>query len=100
MVQKSCRRPRADQSRTRQPLMKDQNTMPTSAIIQTQNLGYPRIGAKRELKRAVEAFWQGRISEEAMHAEATRLRAQHWQKQREAGIDLIPSNDFSFYDQA
>lgn len=73
--------------------------MPTSAIIQTQNLGYPRIGAKRELKRAVEAFWRGRISEEAMHAEAARLRAQHWQKQREAGIDLIPSNDFSFYDQ-
>lgn len=73
--------------------------MPTSAIIQTQNLGYPRIGANRELKRIVEAYWQGRCSEEELHAEAKRLRAVHWRKQREAGIDLIPSNDFSYYDQ-
>jgi 5-methyltetrahydropteroyltriglutamate--homocysteine methyltransferase len=72
--------------------------MPTSAKIQTQNLGYPRIGAKRELKRAIEAFWAGRISEEQLHAEAARLRATHWQKQRATGIDLIPSNDFSYYD--
>ncbi|MGB8354982.1 MAG: 5-methyltetrahydropteroyltriglutamate--homocysteine S-methyltransferase [Chthoniobacteraceae bacterium] len=67
--------------------------------IQTQNLGYPRIGEKRELKRAVEAFWQARLTEDELHAEAKRLRAYHWLKQREAGIDLIPSNDFSYYDQ-
>ncbi len=66
--------------------------------IQTQNLGYPRIGEKRELKRAVEAFWQGRISEAQLEAEASRLRTWHWQKQRDAGIDLVPSNDFSYYD--
>ncbi|HEY0791508.1 MAG TPA: 5-methyltetrahydropteroyltriglutamate--homocysteine S-methyltransferase [Chthoniobacterales bacterium] len=72
--------------------------MPATATIQTQNLGYPRIGANRELKRALEAFWQGRSSEDQLHAEAKRLRAVHWQKQREAGIDLIPSNDFSCYD--
>src|SRR5580704_182640 len=67
--------------------------------IQTQNLGYPRIGEKRELKRAVEAFWQSRLTTEELHAEAKRLRAHHWRKQREAGIDLVPSNDFSYYDQ-
>jgi 5-methyltetrahydropteroyltriglutamate--homocysteine methyltransferase len=71
--------------------------MPTK--IQTQNLGYPRIGAKRQLKRAVEGFWHGRISESELHVQAANLRAQHWQKQRQAGIDLIPTNDFSFYDQ-
>jgi 5-methyltetrahydropteroyltriglutamate--homocysteine methyltransferase len=73
--------------------------MPTSATIKTQNLGYPRIGANRELKRVVETFWQSRCSEEELHAEAARLRAAHWQKQKEVGIDLIPSNDFSYYDQ-
>ena len=73
--------------------------MPTPAIIQTQNLGYPRIGAHRELKRAIEAHWAGRLTEDQLHSEAVRLRARHWQKQREAGIDLIPSNDFSYYDQ-
>lgn len=75
------------------------NTMPTPAKIRTQNLGYPRIGANRELKRVVEAYWQSRCGEEELHAEAARLRAAHWQKQKEAGIDLIPSNDFSNYDQ-
>jgi 5-methyltetrahydropteroyltriglutamate--homocysteine methyltransferase len=73
--------------------------MPISAPIKTQNLGYPRIGANRELKRIVEAYWQSRCSEAELHAEASRLRATHWKKQVEAGIDLIPSNDFSYYDQ-
>ena len=73
--------------------------MPNSATIQTQNLGYPRIGAKRELKRAIEALWQGRSSEAELHATAASLRAEHWRKQQEAGIDFIPSNDFSYYDQ-
>jgi len=67
-------------------------------VLYTQNLGYPRIGAKRELKRVVEAFWQGRVDEDQLTAEAARLRALHWQKQRDTGIDLIPSNDFSYYD--
>jgi 5-methyltetrahydropteroyltriglutamate--homocysteine methyltransferase len=72
--------------------------MTTAVSIRTQSLGYPRIGEQRELKRAVEAFWAGRITEEQLHAEAARLRAVHWQKQRDVGIDLIPSNDFSYYD--
>ena len=62
-------------------------------------LGFPRIGARRELKTAVEAHWRGDLSEPALLAEAARLRAAHWALQAEAGIDRIPSNDFSLYDQ-
>ena len=65
----------------------------------TQNLGFPRIGETRELKKAVEAFWQGKISEQELESVATALRKTHWETQKNAGIDLIPSNDFSFYDQ-
>jgi 5-methyltetrahydropteroyltriglutamate--homocysteine methyltransferase len=68
-------------------------------IFSTHTLGYPRIGAKRELKRMLEAFWAGRASEEELHQTAKALRARHWEAQREAGIALIASNDFSFYDQ-
>ncbi len=68
--------------------------MPISA-----NLGFPRIGARRELKAAVESFWKGTLTETGLAAEGARLRARHWQLQREAGIAVIPSNDFSLYDQ-
>ncbi|MFD2255117.1 5-methyltetrahydropteroyltriglutamate--homocysteine S-methyltransferase [Luteolibacter algae] len=67
--------------------------------ILTHNLGYPRIGEKRELKRATESYWKGRISKPELEAAAARLRAENWRKQSKAGIDLIPCNDFSFYDQ-
>ncbi|MCF7750371.1 5-methyltetrahydropteroyltriglutamate--homocysteine S-methyltransferase [Bacillus subtilis subsp. subtilis] len=63
------------------------------------NLGFPRIGAKRELKRALEAFWAGQSSATALLDTAAGLRARHWRLQREAGVDVPPSNDFSFYDQ-
>jgi 5-methyltetrahydropteroyltriglutamate--homocysteine methyltransferase len=66
--------------------------------ILTKNLGYPRIGSKRELKKAVEAYWNGSITNEELEGIAAELRKLHWQKQQSAGIDLIPSNDFSFYD--
>ncbi len=65
----------------------------------THNLGYPRIGAKRELKKAVEAFWGGTLSETELLRVAAAIRKENWQAQQSAGIDLIPSNDFSFYDQ-
>ncbi|MFC5457837.1 5-methyltetrahydropteroyltriglutamate--homocysteine S-methyltransferase [Prosthecobacter fluviatilis] len=68
-------------------------------IIHTHNLGYPRIGEQRELKKATEAFWHGKISQEELEAVGRRLRRNHWSKQCAAGIDLIPCNDFSFYDQ-
>jgi len=63
------------------------------------NLGFPRIGAQRELKRAIEAFWKGGLSAEKLSSIGGELRRANWITQREAGIDLIPSNDFSFYDQ-
>ena len=67
--------------------------------IYTHNLGYPRIGEQRELKKATESFWHGRITQSELEDTGRRLRQQNWEKQRAAGIDLIPCNDFSFYDQ-
>ncbi|MFV0293826.1 MAG: 5-methyltetrahydropteroyltriglutamate--homocysteine S-methyltransferase [Paracoccus sp. (in: a-proteobacteria)] len=63
------------------------------------NLGFPRIGAHRELKTAVEAYWKGTLSASDLEAEGARLRRDHWRLQKDAGLDVIPSNDFSFYDQ-
>lgn len=68
-------------------------------MVYAANLGYPRIGEKRELKRALEAFWAGKIDEAALISTGAQLRLTHWQVQQAAGIDIIPSNDFSFYDQ-
>jgi len=62
-------------------------------------LGFPRIGPDRELKRAVEAYWASKIAEPALLAVAAQLRADAWKMQRALGIDHIPSNDFSLYDQ-
>jgi len=61
------------------------------------NLGFPRIGARRELKFALEAYWKGESSREALHSAAAQLRRRHWQDQ--AALDLVPVGDFSFYDQ-
>ncbi|HEY2343622.1 MAG TPA: 5-methyltetrahydropteroyltriglutamate--homocysteine S-methyltransferase, partial [Chthoniobacteraceae bacterium] len=68
-------------------------------VLLTHNLGFPRIGEQRELKRAVEAYWKGRLSEAELKATGAELRRANWLTQKEAGLDLIPSNDFSFYDQ-
>ncbi|WP_051388536.1 5-methyltetrahydropteroyltriglutamate--homocysteine S-methyltransferase [Hyphomicrobium nitrativorans] len=68
-------------------------------MIQAANLGFPRIGIKRELKKATEAYWKGEIDYTALRKAGAELRARHWRLQKEAGIDVIPSNDFSFYDQ-
>jgi 5-methyltetrahydropteroyltriglutamate--homocysteine methyltransferase len=65
----------------------------------TQNLGFPRIGANRELKKACEVYWQGRISREELEQAGRNERMKNWTFQQDSGIDLIPSNDFSFYDQ-
>ena len=66
--------------------------------VMTHNLGFPRIGAKRELKRALESFWSGQTSEPDLRAAAKAIRQKNWLLQKSAGIDLIPSNDFSLYD--
>ena len=68
-------------------------------MTRAANLGFPRIGARRELKRATEAFWAGEHDLAALERTAAELRAAHWATQRDAGIDVVPSNDFSFYDQ-
>lgn len=67
--------------------------------MQTQNLGYPRIGNKRELKKASEAYWAGKITADELQKTGKEIRLKNWGIQKDAGIDLIPSNDFSFYDQ-
>lgn len=67
--------------------------------MKTNNLGYPRIGNNRELKKANELYWAGKISAEELLTAAATIRKQNWQLQAEKGIDLIPSNDFSLYDQ-
>lgn len=68
-------------------------------VLHTHNLGFPRIGEQRELKRATEEYWKGHLSEEELIRTGAELRRAHWLKQKAAGLDLIPSNDFSFYDQ-
>ncbi|MES2575033.1 MAG: 5-methyltetrahydropteroyltriglutamate--homocysteine S-methyltransferase [Bacteroidota bacterium] len=67
--------------------------------MKTNNLGYPRIGSNRELKKASELYWAGKISADELLTVGKNIRATNWQLQSKAGIDLIPSNDFSFYDQ-
>ncbi len=63
------------------------------------NLGFPRIGGDRELKKAVEAYWKGDISQEQLQQTGRELRAKHWQLQKDAGIELLPVGDFAWYDQ-
>ncbi len=63
----------------------------------THNLGFPRIGARRELKLALESYWKGQSSIEALKALGAELRQRHWQDQ--AALDLVPVGDFAFYDQ-
>lgn len=61
-------------------------------------LGYPRIGADREWKKALEAFWAGKLEESEFHKQLQEIRLNHLRKQQESGIDLIAVNDFSYYD--
>ncbi len=61
------------------------------------NLGFPRIGKQRELKFALESYWQGENSKEDLLATASQIRQNNWQQQ--AHLDLVPVGDFSFYDQ-
>ncbi|MEW6676342.1 MAG: 5-methyltetrahydropteroyltriglutamate--homocysteine S-methyltransferase [Pseudomonadota bacterium] len=63
----------------------------------THNLGFPRIGARRELKFALESYWKGQSSRDELNKLGAALRRRHWQDQ--AALDLIPVGDFSFYDQ-
>ncbi|MCO5240951.1 MAG: 5-methyltetrahydropteroyltriglutamate--homocysteine S-methyltransferase [Chitinophagaceae bacterium] len=66
--------------------------------MQTHNLGYPRIGNHRELKKANEAYWAGKISAHELEQTGQSIRRFNWLLQKDAGIDWVPCNDFSFYD--
>jgi 5-methyltetrahydropteroyltriglutamate--homocysteine methyltransferase len=61
-------------------------------------VGFPRIGKDRELKTAAESYFAGKLPEADLLSTARALRKEHWKIQKDAGIDFIPSNDFSFYD--
>ena len=61
--------------------------------------GFPRIGRNRELKFATEGYWRGQTSAEELAETAKAIRVENWKLMQDAGIDLIPSNDFSYYDQ-
>ena len=63
------------------------------------NLGFPPLGAARELKRATEGYWSGKVALDQLLETGAELRRRHWALQRDVGIDRIPVNDFSFYDR-
>lgn len=67
-------------------------------MVLALNLGFPRIGLKRELKKSLESYWKGESSRDELLKTGKELRLRHWQLQKEAGIDIIPTNDFSYYD--
>ncbi|WP_421900506.1 5-methyltetrahydropteroyltriglutamate--homocysteine S-methyltransferase [Maridesulfovibrio sp.] len=64
----------------------------------THTLGYPRMGSNRELKRKLESYWKGEAGADDLALTAKKLRAQHWEDQMLAGVDLLPVGDFSYYD--
>ena len=68
-------------------------------MLKTATLGFPRIGANRELKKAVESYWKKSSSQADLQKTASEIRQTNWQAQKNAGISFIPANDFSFYDQ-
>lgn len=66
--------------------------------IHNHTLGFPRVGLRRELKKAQESYWAGNSSREDLLAVGRELRARHWQQQQQAGIELLPVGDFAWYD--
>ncbi|MCB9990030.1 MAG: 5-methyltetrahydropteroyltriglutamate--homocysteine S-methyltransferase [Rhodospirillales bacterium] len=68
-------------------------------MVLALNLGFPRVGAARELKKATESYWKGNLSKDDLLKTGKEIRLRHWQMQKDAGISHIPVNDFSFYDQ-
>ena len=66
--------------------------------ILNHTLGFPRVGLRRELKKAQESYWAGNSTQEELLATGRELRARHWQQQQQAGVDLLPVGDFAWYD--
>ncbi|MCX4775988.1 5-methyltetrahydropteroyltriglutamate--homocysteine S-methyltransferase [Streptomyces sp. NBC_01264] len=71
---------------------------PTAAAARATVYGYPRQGRNRELKKAVEGYWKGRVTADALRETATELRRANWQQLAEAGVHEVPTGDFSYYD--
>ncbi|CNH96875.1 5-methyltetrahydropteroyltriglutamate/homocysteine S-methyltransferase [Yersinia thracica] len=66
--------------------------------ILNHTLGFPRVGLKRELKKAQESYWAGNSTQEELLNVGRELRARHWQQQQQAGVDVVPVGDFAWYD--
>ncbi|MDN4629064.1 5-methyltetrahydropteroyltriglutamate--homocysteine S-methyltransferase [Erwinia sp. PsM31] len=66
--------------------------------ILNHTLGFPRVGLRRELKKAQESYWAGNSTQEALLAVGRELRARHWEQQKQAGVDYVPVGDFAWYD--
>ena len=64
----------------------------------TSIIGFPRVGSLRELKFATEKYFRDEISQETLQTVAKEIREKQWKLLKESDLDLIPSNDFSFYD--
>ncbi len=68
------------------------------SMAQLHNLGFPRIGKKRELKFAIESYWAGEINQTELLEQGKIIRAENWAIQADAGVDLVPVGDFAWYD--
>ncbi|MFD4245971.1 5-methyltetrahydropteroyltriglutamate--homocysteine S-methyltransferase [Streptomyces sp. NPDC058525] len=73
-------------------------TESATAAVEATVYGYPRQGQNRELKKAIEGYWKGRVSAEALHETAALLRRTNWGRLADAGITEVPTGDFSYYD--
>ncbi|MFH8585150.1 5-methyltetrahydropteroyltriglutamate--homocysteine S-methyltransferase [Streptomyces celluloflavus] len=73
-------------------------TKPAAAAARATVYGYPRQGRNRELKKAIEGYWKGRVTADALEATAAGLRGANWQQLAEAGVHEVPTGDFSYYD--
>ncbi|MFF9573423.1 5-methyltetrahydropteroyltriglutamate--homocysteine S-methyltransferase [Streptomyces sp. NPDC014685] len=71
---------------------------PAAAAARATVYGYPRQGQNRELKKAIEGYWKGRVTADALRATAADLRRSNWQQLADAGIHEVPTGDFSYYD--
>ncbi len=68
-------------------------------MARTHILGFPRVGAQRELKFAQESFWRGESDDASLRQTGAQLRQRHWQAQRDAGLNTVTVGDFAWYDQ-
>jgi len=73
-------------------------TKPAAAAARATVYGYPRQGPRRELKKAIEGYWKGRVSADSLRSTAAELRRDNWRRLADAGIQDVPTGDFSYYD--